>query len=63
MTVPRFGNETPADGTVVPGLANHLTLFVGDAKSFSGPTSRYLRFIDSGHHNPGKAFLFFRLTF
>jgi len=57
MTVPRFGDETFADGTaVVPGLANHLTPFVGDAKSISGPSSRYLRFIGSGL-NLGKTFL------
>ena len=28
MTVPRFRDETLADGTVVPGLANHLTPYV-----------------------------------
>ena len=29
------------NGTVVPGLANHLTPFVVDVKSFSEPSSRY----------------------
>ena len=32
ITVPRFGDETLADGTAVPGLANHLSPFVRDAK-------------------------------
>ena len=45
MAVPCFGDKTLADGTVVPGPANHLPPFVGDAKSFSEPSSRYLRFI------------------
>ena len=56
MTVPRFGDETLADGTVVPRLANHLTPFLGDDMSFSGTSNRYLRFIGSGL-NLGKAFL------
>ena len=56
MTAPRFGEDTLADETVVPGLANHLTPFVGDAKSFFGPSNRYLRFIGSGL-NIGRTFL------
>jgi hypothetical protein len=48
MTVPRFGDATLEDGTVVPGLANHLTPFVGDAKGFSSSADRYLTFIESG---------------
>ena len=53
--MPRFGDETLADETVVPRLANHHTPFVGDAKSFSDPSNRYLRFIVLGYL--GKAFL------
>ena len=56
MTVPRFGDETLADGTMARRLANQLAPFVGDAKSFSGPSNRYLRFIGSGLIL-GKAFL------
>jgi len=40
----------------VPGLANHLTPLVGDAKTFSGPSNRYLHFIALGL-NLGKTYL------
>jgi len=48
LTVPRFGQRTLEDGSILPGLAEHLVEAVGTGDDFAKSEGRYKELIASG---------------
>ena len=48
LTIPRFGQRTLEDGSILPGLAEHQAEAVGTGDDFAKSEDRYKEFIASG---------------
>ena len=47
LTAPRFGQRTLEDGSILPGLAEHLVEAAGTGDDFAKSEDRYKEFIAS----------------